>query len=159
MKATIVFCFIYFCSFTNAHSDNQLNNMINESLLSYIDRQAGLSGEAANNRENQTIYICMDNYPLNFSFSGEISKKNVRFVSLQNPAMRKAFKRNKVYLFYFTETTLERNQLRITVSSRNVSIPKRNHINVAIVDWGTFVYEFSCDKQEWELKESTFGGV
>jgi hypothetical protein len=133
--------------------------MINESLLSYIDRQVGLSGEAANNRENKTIYICVDNYPLNFSFSEEISKKNVRFVSLQNPAMQKTFKRNRIYRFCFTETTLERNQLRITVSSRNVSIPKRNHINVAIVDWGTFVYEFSCDKQEWELKESTFGGV
>lgn len=77
--------FICVCSLLNAQDSNQINNMINESLLLYLERQPETSSEV----------ICLDNYPVNFSFSEEILEKDVKFMSLHTPLGHRASKEIK----------------------------------------------------------------
>ena len=86
--------FIYVCSLLNAQDSNQINNMINELLLLlYLERQLETSSEV----------ICLDNYPVNFSFSEEILEKDVKFMSLHTPLGHRGLQRNKEYKFIFPQ--------------------------------------------------------
>lgn len=49
--------------------------------------------------------------------------------------------------------------LAITIAGRGVKRINKNNIHVVIGDWGVFAYEYSCNKQEWELKETKYGGI
>lgn len=155
----IVMSLLCICFFSNAQEKNKLNEMLNESLLLYLDWQSDLRSKAVKVGKNNYLYICVDNYPNNFSFSEEILKKDVKFMSLQNLSGQKELKKNREYRFIFTAISLEKNQISITVFGKNVFLPKKNHLHVVAADRGVFTYEYSCDKQEWKLKEKNFGGV
>lgn len=97
--------FICVCPLLNAQDSNQINNMINESLLLYLERQPETSSEV----------ICLDNYPVNFSFSEEILEKDVKFMNLHTPLGHRGLQRNKEYKFIFPAIHLNDNQIKITV--------------------------------------------
>jgi hypothetical protein len=137
----------------------QLNKMINGSLLLYLDWKSDLTGKTCKSCGEYAPYICIDNYPSNFSFSEEILNRNVRFMSLQNLSGQNELKKGKEHGFVFMGISLEKNQITITLSGKNVSIPKKNHLNVAVVDWGTYTYEYSCENQKWILVETKYGGI
>ena len=80
-------------------------------------------------------------------------------MSLQNISYQKELKKKENYRFVFIAICLEQNHLIIKVFGKDVLIHNKNNVQVAVVDWGIFNYEFSCDRQEWELKEKKFGGV
>jgi len=140
---------------------SHLDNMIISSLNSFI-------AESNNNiakrdivlTETSHYYICIDGLPALFPYD---SLKNVSFFSLKNlEGLPNSFKRelNKEIRAIFVNIRLTNNQLVITVSDNSVRRMKKNHIGIAAgFHWGTFTYEYSCDKQEWELKETKFGGI
>jgi len=160
MKRIIVTIgFVFICLFSNAQENKQLNKMINTSLLSYLDWKSDLINKTCKDCGEYAPYICVDSYPNNFSFSEAIQKRNVKFMSLQNLSGQKELKKGKKYEFVLMELSLEKNRITITLSGKDVSIPKKNHLHIVAVDWGIFTYEYSCDKQEWELKKTKFGGI
>lgn len=158
-KIIIAISFVFICLFSNAQEKNQLNKMINTCLLSYLDWRSDFISKTSKDRVEYTPYICLDSYPNDFSFSEEVQKRNVKFMSLQNLSGQKKLKKGKEYEFIFMGMSLERNRMTITLSGKGVSIPKKNHLNIATLDWGIFIYEYSCDKQEWKLEETKFGGI
>ncbi len=157
MKArTLVVVFLFVGLFPKIEGKD-LNELINNSLLLYLEWQSNIVNKPL--KDNKTIYICLDNYPSNFSFSEKILKKDVKFMSLQNISYQKELKKKENYRFLFIAICLEQNHLIIKVFGKDVLIHNKNNVQVAVVDWGIFNYEFSCDRQEWELKEKKFGGV
>jgi hypothetical protein len=137
----------------------QLNKMINESLLSYLNWKSDLISRTCQNCKEYASYICVDNYPSNFSFSKEIQKRNVKFMSLQNLSGQKELKKGKGYGFVFLGISLDQNRIIITVSGKGVSIPKKNHLHMVVGDWGVFTYDYSCENQQWILIETKYGGI
>ncbi|MGL5919819.1 MAG: hypothetical protein ACRCZQ_04870, partial [Bacteroidales bacterium] len=59
----------------------------------------------------------------------------------------------------FVGLKISHNQIIITVSGRVVKRVKKNNTSIGICDWCVSIYEYSCEKQKWELKETKYGGV
>jgi hypothetical protein len=68
-------------------------------------------------------------------------------------------KLNKGIKTLFIKMTLSNKQLDVTISAWVVKRLKKNNKSIAISDCGIFTYEYSCDSQIWELKETKFGGI
>ena len=92
-KIIIAMSLLCICFFSNAQENNQLNEMLNESLLLYLDWKSDLRSKAVEVGKNNIPFICVDNFPINFSFSEEILKKDVKFMSLQNLSGQKELKK------------------------------------------------------------------
>lgn len=148
MKKMVVFiCYLCVCLVSNAQGNNQLNEMINECLLQYLDH-SGISP-----------YICLDNYPDTFSFSEDILKKDVKFMSLHNLHGQRELKRKKEYPFLFTAIELENNKIKISIFRKTVVLHSKNQLQIQVADWGVFTYEYSCSQSNWKLREHIFGGI
>jgi hypothetical protein len=161
-KIILAISFLFICLFSNAQENNKLNKMINESLLSYINWISDLTSKTCKNCEEHAFYICIDNYLNNFSFSEEILNKNVKFISLTNlKGLPNSFrsKLKKGITTLFVGINLSNNQLEIRVSDKELKLKGKKHLYIAISNWGIYTYEYVCDKQEWELKETKYGGV
>jgi hypothetical protein len=59
----------------------------------------------------------------------------------------------------FVSYNLTNNLLRITISGVGVEFLNRRQLMILIGDgdWGQYFYEYSCEKQEWILKEVKYG--
>ena len=140
-------------------NNNQLNEMIVESLRSYLSYSSELRKKVCANCEKYDTYICKDGLPLNFPYD---SLPNVTFFSVDffraysNP-LKKQLQKGIGTLF--VSFSLNNNQLQITVTSKSVKLMNKKTIGVGLSDWGNYFYEYSCEKQEWALKETKYGGV
>jgi hypothetical protein len=138
---------------------NQLNELIIESLHSYINYSLELQKSVCKNCEKYDTYICQDGLPSNFPYN---SVENIKIISVDyfraysNP-LKTQLKKGITALFVCFE--LNNNQLEISVSSKGVKLIHRTTISVAVSDWAHYIYEYSCDRQKWELKESRYGGI
>jgi hypothetical protein len=127
---------------------NHLNNMVVSSIKSYIEFDKDMA--------RQGYYVCIDGLPSDFHSD---SLQNVVFFSLNNlEGLPNAFKSklNKGIKTLFIKMTLSNKQLDVTISAWVVKRLKKNNKSIAISDWGIFTYEYSCDSQIWELKETKF---
>jgi len=141
-------CYLCVCFVSNSQENNQLNEMINECLLLYLDHHSGISP-----------YICLDNYPDTFSFSEDILKKDVKFMSLHNLRGQRVLKRKKEYPFLFTAIELENNQIKISIFRKTVVLYPNNQLQIQVADWGVFTYDYSCSQSKWKLRGLVFGGI
>jgi hypothetical protein len=139
--------------------NDQLNEVVILSINSYIINDKNLVRQGYSLLDTSRYYICMDGLPADFPYD---SVQNVIFFSLKNiegiPNFLKC-KLKKGIKTLFVGIKISNNQLVITVAGRGVKLLKKNSINIVIGDWGIFTYEYSCEKQEWELKETKYGGV
>ena len=153
----IVVLFMFFQS--KGQETNQLNEMINSSINSYIVWSNDFVKQGISLRDTCQYYVCKDGFPADFPFS---SMQNVTFFSLHNlNGLPKSFQKElkKGISACFVWIKLTGKQLVITVGGRGVKLIKKNNIGISVGDWGIFTYEYSCNKQEWELKETKFGGI
>ncbi len=138
---------------------NQLNEIIISSINSYIEWNNDFVKRRISLMDTSCYYICIDGLPANFPLD---SVQHMTFFSLNNlEGLPNTFKRklNKGIKTLFVGFNIFENQLTITISGRGVKRTKKNKINIVIGDWGIFSYKYSCDKQEWELQETKFGGI
>ena len=160
MKKIWIFIIIFSVSSQLIGQDkNQLNEMIVSSINSYIEWNNDFVKRGISLMDTSSYYVCMDGLPANFPYN---SIQNVTFFSLNNlEGLPNSFKSKlkKGIKTLFVGINLSHNQLVVTVAGRGVSRIKKNNINILIGDWGIFTYEYSCDKQEWELKEIKFEGI
>lgn len=59
----------------------------------------------------------------------------------------------------FVSFKLKNNQLQVSITSKSVKLMNKKAIVVGLSNWCNCFYEYSCKKQEWELKENKFGGI
>jgi hypothetical protein len=141
---------------------NQLNEMIIESLRSHLDYSSELQKKVCENCEKSNTYICQDGLPAYFPYD---SLQNVTFISVDffrlyshtNKLLNKQLK--KGISAFFVSFELKNSQLRITITSKSVKLMNKKTIGLGLCCWGNYFYEYSCEKQEWELKEIKYGGV
>ena len=158
-KIYIVIMLISMLSPLMGQNNNQLNEMIIESLRSYISYSSELQKKVCANCEEHNTYICKDGLPLNFPYD---SLPNVTFFSVDffrvysNPLKRQL---QKGIGALFVSFELNNNQLKITITSNSVKLMNKKTIGVSLSDWGHYFYEHSCEKQEWILKNIQYGGV
>lgn len=155
-------CFFTVVLFLCFHSKGQENNQLNEMIISSVNSYISWKNDLRKNlgwQHSSNYYICQDGFPRNFPFD---SLQNVIYGSLENiEGLSSTYKKklNKGIGFLFVGIEITDNRLFIAVSGRNVKRTKKNNVNIALVDWGHYFYEYSCEKQKWELKETKYGGV
>lgn len=159
MKRISSFLFLlFFCLSSNGQTGNQIDDILESSLKSYISYN--------NNMRNDAVYlspidyyICIDGLPNGFSFE---NLRNVKYASLYNidglPSSFKKKLKNGLF-FLFVTINLNNNKLIITVSGNKVTLIKKRDLAISLVDWAVFSYEFSCDDNRWILENKSFGGV
>jgi len=138
---------------------NQLNEILTESLRSYLNYKSDLQSKVCKNCEKLQIYICKDGLPADFPFD---SIQDVAFFSLHNlNGLSKSFQKElkKGIGAYFVWIKLTDEKLTIHIGSRGVKLVKKNNIGISIGEWGIFTYEHSCEKQKWLLVNTDYGGI
>lgn len=139
--------------------NNQLDKLVISSIKSYITDDKDLVRQGFSLMDTSRYYICMDGLPADFTYD---SVQNATFFSLKNiegiPHFLK-YKLKKGIKTLFVGLKISNNQIIITVSGRGVKRTKKNNISIVIGDWCVSIYEYSCEKQKWELKETKYGGV
>jgi hypothetical protein len=160
MKRIVIAIVVFFVLLQlNGQENNQLYEMIISSIKSYIVSDKDLVKQGFSLADTSRYYICIDGLPENFPYD---SVQNATFFSLNNiEGVSTVLKRKlkKGLKTFFVGIKISNNQLIITVAGRGVKRIKKKHINIVIGDWGIFIYEYSCEKQEWELKETRYGGI
>ena len=158
-KIYIMIVLILMSSQLVGQNNNQLNDMIVESLRSYISYSAELQKKVCASCEEDDTYICKDGLPSNFPYNSlpNATFFSVNFFKTYSNPLKKQLKKGIGTLFVSFE--LNNNQLKIMVTSRTVKIMNKTTIGTDCCEWGIYFYEYFCDKQEWVLKESKYGGI
>jgi hypothetical protein len=136
-----------------------LNAMIISSINSYIASDKDLVKQGFSLMDTSRYYVCVDGLPADFPYN---SVQNSTFFSLNNVEGIPNFlkhKLNKGIKILFVWLKLTDRQLVIHIGGRGVKLIKKNQLGISVGDWGIFTYEYSCEKQKWELIETKFGGI
>lgn len=138
---------------------DHLDKLLISSIKSYITDDKELVRQRFSFMDTSRYYICMDGLPADFPYD---SVRNATFFSLKNiegiPHFLK-FKLKKGMKILFVGLKISNNQVVVTVAGRGVKRQKKNSISIVIGDWCVSIFEYSCEKQKWELKETKYGGV
>lgn len=159
MKKSLILILLIFSSFhVFSQNNNQLFEMINVSMMKYIEIQEGYANEGIiRPLDFSKIYLLTDNYPLNFEFSAEIRDKGFQFVSLKS--YRKSFFKTSKHVIAFMGPIIEGDIIKITFSDWSVSF-KNNNLNIGVGSgWVTSSWRYSNSTEKWELSSVTPGGI
>jgi len=160
MKRIVSVIVVLFVVFQlKGQENNQLNKIVISAIKSYTTNNKDLVRNKFSLQDTSRYYICMDGLPADFPYD---NVQYATFFSLSNlKGLPDSFKRKlkKGINALFIGLNISNNQIIITISGRIVKRLKKNNLNIAISHWGTFTYEYSCEKQKWELKEPKYGGV
>lgn len=138
---------------------NQLDKIVISAIKSYIINDKDLVRQRFSLQDTNHYYICIDGLPADFPCD---SIQNATFFSLKNlEGLPNSFKHklNTGIKTLFVGLKISNNHIIITVTGRGVKRTKKNNISIVTGVWGIFTYEYSCEKQKWELKEPKYGGV
>ena len=160
MKRLFILSFFFFVFLDTHGQENQLNTMVNESLLFYLENiNDYVERGIINKGYTKNLYIVLDVYPLNFSFGEKITEKNLNYISLTNTLPYKKALKKGVNVILLSSIKMTNNQLVISFTSQYAKLKKKKHLHLTISDWGDYIYDYSCEKQEWILVEKKYGGV
>ena len=141
--------------------ENQLNNMIYRSLLSYIDRNNEFISKTYGVHGGITYYICASGLPYCYFIDDFYAKlSNVKYFSLDNADNSKWLKKmiKKGFRGLFVDVRMHKLRITITVSERVVKKVKGD-IATMISDWGIYEYIYSQENDDWILSNTPYGGV
>ena len=147
------------CQYVKGQTDSQLDSLINKSFISFIENRKELINKGIIHKEYfKNLYFLIDNLPRNFQFCKQIQDMGFSYFTLINPNTRN-MKKGQGYIVIFTDISIINGKLIIALSDRSITRIKRNHIGIAISDWGDYVYEYSCEKQKWILLETKWWNI
>ena len=141
--------------------ENQLNNMIYRSLVSYIDRNNEFISKTYGVHGGITYYICASGLPYCYFIDDFYAKlSNVKYFSLDNADNSKWLKKmiKKGFRGLFVDVRMHKLRITITVSERVVKKVKGD-IATIISDWGIYEYIYSQENDDWILSNTQYGGV
>lgn len=160
MKRIVSFIVVLFVLFQlKGQENNQLNKIIISAIKSYIINNKDFVRNKFSLQETSRYYICRDGLPADFSYDNIQDVTSFSLNNLDGLPIQLKNKFRKGIKALFVGLKISNNQITITVSGRIVRLLKKHNLNIAISDWGISTYEYSCEKQEWELKETKYGGV
>ena len=142
-----------------AQKSNQLIDCTISGIRSYIIEDKKLVREGYSLMDTSRYYICMDGLPANFPYD---SVQNATFYSLNNIEGIPSFlerKLKKGIKTLFVNLKIENNKIVISVSGRGIKRLNKNDIRIVVGDWCVTIYEYSCAKHKWELKETKYDGI
>ena len=138
---------------------NQLNEMINSSINSYVSWKNDLVKRKILQSDTTLHYISKNGLPTGFSYD---NTNNIIFLNLDNlcTATNSFLKelRNGIPV-YFLGLKLTDNRFILTVSSHNVKLTKKRNLEISLSDWSIFTYEYSCEEKNWKITEVTHEGI
>ena len=165
MKKICIFIAIFFIlGQLKGQQDNQLNNILVESILLNLDYDVDLYNKVSGNRKDSRAYtlpyICKDGLPSHFPYD---SLQHINFFSLNNVDGQPNFFKKKLkkgMSAWFVGIKLTNNVITITISDEDIKRIKKNRVkHVVGFHWGIYTYEYSCEKQEWKLKDVKHTGI
>ena len=156
MKKICIFIAIFLISTQlRGQKDNQLNKLLIESILLNIDYDSDLYSKVCSTCGAYTLpYICRDGLPADFPYD---SLQHIDFFTFHNiEGYPSSFKKKlkKGIGAWTLGIRLTNNVISIIISSRSVKRIKKRHIGAGVSGSSIYIYEYSCEKQEWELKET-----
>ena len=159
-KTLIVIAALFLLGQLKGQETNQLNDMIISSIRSEIAWNDNYLMERGWQKQEH-CYVCSDGFPRDFPYNND-SLKNVTYFSLafasvyQNP-FKKELKKGIGFLEVGYRLT--NNTLRISVVPASIKRKSGQFfVEVNLEDIGIYFYEYSCDKQKWELMKIRKGG-
>jgi len=137
-----------------------LNSLIKKELISYIDYFNGYDKiRGIKETDDKYYYVCVNDFPPNFSFDDSICGVKIRYISLINYRGLEKLLKKGIHAFFLSNINLKNNRLIIGFQWQNVKLMYKNQLNFAISEFANIVYEYSCERQEWVKIESQYGGI
>lgn len=151
-SALIIQISLMACS-VKAQKNNQLENMINESLLQILNEKETYYLERFENKKSLTkdFYIFEEHFPRNFEFSEEIRSIGIKFISINNLSNEQ--KKKGVFGISFTGVSLNDNLLKLTFISQGAKM-RDNTLEVGYSEGFEFYYKYSCELKKWIFSSS-----
>jgi hypothetical protein len=131
--------------------DNQLNEMLIESLRSVIKSELDFHNKFFKDEKPPQIYTCKDGLPSDFPFD---DMPNVAFFTLWNfNGLPESFKKElkKGIGAFFVSMRLTNKQIVIAIRGYEVILVGKDRFRRIAGDNSIFTYEYSCKKQRWLL--------
>jgi hypothetical protein len=154
----IITCFIPFYFYGQK---DLLKDGIKEGLESYIEvlKEYKNRGIINSNDYFKKLRVCIDNYPPHYTFLDTISGMPINYISLKNCSVYEKILKAGVWVIILNSLTLEKNNLIIKFDLKKATLKKKKHLYLGISDWATFIFEYSCTKEQWVLIDSKFSGI
>lgn len=152
---TILLMFVFTTLYGQGkYHKNDLNDMINSSMLTVVDIHKEYVKEGILKQENlNKYYILKDNLPLNFNISDSFKKLNLKVVySGEIPS--KELKKG-ISCFSFSHIDLDSDKIKIHIGTKNMKVKVKGRIlESSLGDGFSFTYQYFCDEGKWKLVDS-----
>lgn len=146
----IVISLIIVCLyFVNARGEekqtNQLEIAIKSSLSLYVQERKEAVRKTT---EKNELFFSMVGYPLYFDFGSKIEGLTLKFINLQNDHVSEKLLKKGVDVVSLDSIKLKKNELIIVFTCHFVKL-KKGILSMKIKESTSFIYEYSCAKEEW----------
>ena len=141
--------------------NNQLNDMIYNSLVSYIERNNEFISKTYGVHGGTTYYICAKGLPYCYFVNDFYTKiPMVKYFSLDNANDSKWLKKmiKNGFRGLFVDVRMHKLRIIITISEKMVKKVKGD-IATMISDWGIYEYIYSQEDDNWILSDTQYGGI
>ncbi len=163
MKNAIIFFFILFSISAIGKAqmqdtiikENQINKMIQDALFTVLKIEKGyIDNGIAKCKINDDFYIWIDYYPAGFELSQEILNLKLKLKFVSKYGLTQKQKEGGINGIGFSGVKIDGNQIRLYFASEEMLLFE-NRLLIGLNPEGyIFVYEYSCEKQEWILIQS-----
>lgn len=134
------------------YDKNDLNDMINNSMIKVIDIHKGFVKDGIMKQEIfDKHYLLKDNLPLNFSISDSIKQLNLRIAYLGEISSKELKK--GISCFSFSFLNLDSDTIKIHIITKNMKV-KGKTLENSLGDGFTFSYKYFCNEKKWKLVDS-----
>lgn len=147
-KISIIVSFVFSVMFCSAQTENQFNDLINESIEKHISyKEKLIEGEVLTHNYLDNIVFLKDNFSENFRFS-ITTNHAITFFDESN--FKKSDLKNGIRIFRLLPVVLTDNILSITIVEGLIS-KKRKNVTITSSESFSYRYKYSCDKKQWLL--------
>lgn len=142
----IITFFIFSVMLCSAQSNNQLNDLLNESIMNCLLKE----------NIYQAVFL-KDNVPSDFQFT-KTNIDNYEVVYFDRNKYRKSELKQGIKSFRLLPIVLKDNMLSITIVKVLVS-QNGNNITISSSDYYIYEYQYFCEKKQWELSDIKQKGI
>lgn len=155
MKIIISLIIVCLFSINVSGQNNELGDVIQSSLNSYVkEKKESINRATMKNK----FYFSIDNYPPHFNFKDTIQGIPIKYINLDNRSPYKTQLKEGVNIATLNKVELEKNRMTISFNSYSAKL-KNRMLYMSLYESMIFIYEYSCEKQEWLLLKTEQNGV
>lgn len=133
-----------------------LYKAIRACLSSFINKRKEFA-EAGITNKFCHFTICIDGFPPKFYFEQAIENIKINYISLTNYQPYEKSLRKGLGVLTLSRVELNNNKLEVGLAYYNTKLLGNKNFNMVLLDSMTYIYEYSCEKQEWVLIDIKYG--